>query len=402
LEALWFTFLTVSVAMATVGTLVAIIMHRIRRVEMERNRLLGGFAHDIKNALTGAIGMAELLGSHLDDFARDEIVTYARMVVREGREAVAMTDDLLAVKRAEAGNLDVVSEVVDVAAEVARVLEARPETGVVAVDVPSSTVDALADPARVRQILRNLLSNAERYGGEQVTVSVRESFDTLSVEVADNGPAIAAEDRERMFRAYERARGSRRIGESVGLGLTISRHLARLMKGDLSYRHDGWSVFQLTLPKAMVTSGSGVPPQSALETGVERVWLMADGILRTRVREDASITLEDAREGVEAYRRAGGGVRRPVLVFAEDVTFLSREARAHYTRSKEAVECLTAVALVVTASPAARAIASTASRVSGGLPVRLFEDEASALSWLRGHCSEVDQVGDMVLAADGT
>ena len=108
----------------------------------------------------------------------------------------------------------------------------------------------LGDPGRVRQILRNLISNALRYGGDRIRVIVGADSSHL-VQVRDNGPGIPSEERERMFHPYQRAHDAPGVTASMGLGLTISRSLARLMNGDLEYRHeDGESVFELMLPQA--------------------------------------------------------------------------------------------------------------------------------------------------------
>jgi signal transduction histidine kinase len=71
------------------------------------------------------------------------------------------------------------------------------------------------------------------------------------VAVSDNGPGIPTEERERIFESYKRATQAPGLTDSLGLGLSISRKLARLMDGDLTYRHHhGESIFELLLPKA--------------------------------------------------------------------------------------------------------------------------------------------------------
>jgi signal transduction histidine kinase len=99
---------------------------------------------------------------------------------------------------------------------------------------------------RVRQIIRNLLTNADRYGGEHVTVRIVENPETTSLFVIDDGKGVPADEQADIFEPYYRA-GTR--VESVGLGLTVSRDLARLMGGDLTYvYYQGHSFFELRLP----------------------------------------------------------------------------------------------------------------------------------------------------------
>ena len=122
-------------------------------------------------------------------------------------------------------------------------MKEHPSVGTVG-DAPA----AWADPTRVRQILRNLLTNAVRYGGRQVRVELGVIGDKARLEVCDDGDGIDEEDHNRVFEAYHRAHHRRGQPASVGLGLTVSKRLAQLMDGDLTYyRKDGWSVFSLSL-----------------------------------------------------------------------------------------------------------------------------------------------------------
>jgi signal transduction histidine kinase len=108
---------------------------------------------------------------------------------------------------------------------------------------------ALGDPSRVRQILRNMVTNASRYGGEEVEVRLGSIDGYVTVGVADNGHGVAPEDQEQIFTPYYRAHSSESQPAALGIGLSVARQLARLMHGDLIYRRqDGWTVFELQLP----------------------------------------------------------------------------------------------------------------------------------------------------------
>jgi signal transduction histidine kinase len=117
-----------------------------------------------------------------------------------------------------------------------------------------------ADPVRLRQVLRNLLSNAARHGGSNVRLIVGSSADRALLEVRDNGTALSSVERERIFLPYERSDEGDAVG-SVGLGLHVARLLARTMEGDLTYDHDGRdAVFQLELP--LIPAPAGASPDS--------------------------------------------------------------------------------------------------------------------------------------------
>ena len=73
--------------------------------------------------------------------------------------------------------------------------------------------------------------------------------DSVAIEVRDSGASLAEEQRTTIFDRYQRAKERPGVAASVGVGLTVSRELARTMGGDLTYDHDGETVFTLTLPK---------------------------------------------------------------------------------------------------------------------------------------------------------
>jgi two-component system sensor histidine kinase ChiS len=107
-----------------------------------------------------------------------------------------------------------------------------------------------ADPLRFRQIVRNLLTNASRYGGDEIWLEVEDRDANVVVTVVDNGAGVPRTLEQRIFEAYERGNhGQVAQPGSVGLGLAVSRRLAGLMNGSLEYRRvDGQTRFELSLP----------------------------------------------------------------------------------------------------------------------------------------------------------
>jgi signal transduction histidine kinase len=100
----------------------------------------------------------------------------------------------------------------------------------------------------VRQIVRNLLTNAERYGGSVVTIHISRVDDRVLVAVADDGPGLPRHEWDKVFEPYHRGHQTPGRPGSVGIGLAISRQLAELMGGTLTYLRDQRrSVFLLTL-----------------------------------------------------------------------------------------------------------------------------------------------------------
>jgi signal transduction histidine kinase len=137
------------------------------------------------------------------------------------------------------------------------------------VEVNAGSAKAWGDPARVRQVLRNLLVNALRYGGEHIRITATADGPVVRVEVADDGDGVPPGCEQRIFDAYEQAQGGSQQSGSMGLGLGISRDLTRLMGGDLTYRrHNAETIFELTLPAADDEPGadaSGAVPEPEVE-----------------------------------------------------------------------------------------------------------------------------------------
>jgi two-component system sensor histidine kinase MtrB len=105
-----------------------------------------------------------------------------------------------------------------------------------------------ADPNRLRQIVRNLITNAIRYGGDEISVWVTSDTAGANIDIKDSGGPIPASRVTTMFEPFVHADSGGRTPNSVGLGLAVARSLARIMGGELDYRHDGGSVFRLALP----------------------------------------------------------------------------------------------------------------------------------------------------------
>jgi signal transduction histidine kinase len=90
--------------------------------------------------------------------------------------------------------------------------------------------------------------NAEKYGGPDRRVIVRRDGWLGKIEVRDDGHPLPEEEHTAVFERYYRARQTDGVTGSIGLGLAVSRELARMMGGDLTYHHDGETVFTLALP----------------------------------------------------------------------------------------------------------------------------------------------------------
>ena len=223
----------------------------------EKETWLAGVSHEVRSPLTAMIGFLDLVNQSGDALDTDERAEMLETVSRQADDVLNLIEDLLASARVEAGTLNVASVRCDLAAQVRQVVEGVAATTRVEIDLEGDGVLAEADPARVRQIIRNLLTNADRYGGPNVEVQMSRVDGVARVYVRDNGKGVPEADRAEIFEAYGQSMSSRKVDGSVGLGLHVSQQLARLMGGDLSYDYvDGWSIFSLVLPEHFENQGA--------------------------------------------------------------------------------------------------------------------------------------------------
>lgn len=214
-----------------------------------RDEMLASVTHELRTPLAAVMGFAEVLRAMDEGDYEEERDGLLSIIAGQASDLSDMVEDLLASARSELGQLELARVPVNIHAQIAQVQEARPETDapIAVPDRPDEPLLALGDPQRVRQILRNLITNANRYGGPRIEVTAEAVGDCAVVSVRDDGPGLEPGAEEHVFDRYYRA-GTLHPG-SVGLGLTIARDLARRMGGDLTYQHsDGWTSFVLELP----------------------------------------------------------------------------------------------------------------------------------------------------------
>jgi signal transduction histidine kinase len=198
--------------------------------------MLGTVSHELRNTLTGILGLTDLVSgsADLDPAEAKELIGLAH---QQAVDATEIVEDMLTATSLERSALRVESEAVDANHEVSTTVRRFAGTGIKVSFVAIDTLPlAKGDALRIRQILRNLVSNAVRYGGDSIVVSTRSDAATVEIIVADDGLGVPAEDESTIFLPYKRSTNTRRDADSVGLGLWICRQLAQAMGGQLDYR----------------------------------------------------------------------------------------------------------------------------------------------------------------------
>ena len=216
--------LIVSVAVIFGAAIVVLILLTVNRrmlmLESHRSQLLGSVSHELRNQLTGVIGMIDLALIQVPQPPPDEMRDLIGLARREALDAADVIEDLLTASRMESNALDFEIEPVDLDEEVAQMVDHYPENGRSIQYIPPREAGlVLADRVRLRQVLRNLLGNAVHHGGKTIAVSVNYGLNIAQVQVADDGPGVPPGEEANIFLPYRRAANTRRHQSSVGLGL---------------------------------------------------------------------------------------------------------------------------------------------------------------------------------------
>ena len=221
-------------------------LHELLR---SKDQFVATVSHELRTPLTAIAGISEELRDANGDFTENERQELIALIAEQSLDVSRIVDDLLVAARTDSGSLEIITQWVDLAVETAAVLRSISDIIPIEADPKASIVQA--DPTRVRQIVRNLLTNAARYGGPNIRVVIADAVDHIALEVRDDGSPIPQQLRSTIFEPYYRGRQQTGVTESVGLGLTVSRQLAHHMGGDLTYDHDGAeTIFTLALEKA--------------------------------------------------------------------------------------------------------------------------------------------------------
>jgi signal transduction histidine kinase len=230
------------------------LLEEVQQLQRTRERFFAMVNHELRNALAATYGWAEMLVRKKDPA---DVPRPALEVLESARQAVGLINDLLDLSRLDEDRLKPVLREVEPASvarrAAGRVVPAAEKRGVtVEVTTDHDVPHVETDASRVEQILINLLTNAVRHTPEHSTVHLHVgSVDPhVTFTVRDEGPGVPANDVERIFDIYitrvdEETRG-------VGLGLPLSRRLARLLGGELhAFAGSEGGVFVLQLPASV-------------------------------------------------------------------------------------------------------------------------------------------------------
>ncbi len=261
-------------ALAALGSAVVLsklssARHRASTLEQlvtAKDEFVASVSHELRTPLTGVLGFAVELEERIQASGDREESEMIAIVADQARQAAYLVEDLLVAARSDIGRLEIVrksAELGPLAESVLREGGFRHLSELNSIKVDAKSVVAYADPYRVRQIVRNLLTNADRYGRDEVSVNIHQAGNIATLQVTDNGPSVPAGQREEIFEPYVNSATGSQHPDSVGLGLAVARRLACLMDGKLTCRSDqDRTVFELMLPAVAPDRPVGDDPRS--------------------------------------------------------------------------------------------------------------------------------------------
>ncbi len=229
----------------------------VRRLSEEAHTIKNDFvalvSHELRTPLTSIAGFADTLVDSWRDLPPEEVDEFLSIINRQSMYLGDLVEDVLVIPRLEANRLKLEPELFDLGDLIRDVADmVFPNGGRKSslVSLPDG-VRVVADRRRVHQIVRNLMDNAHKYGGDQIMVEGFVMGDQYLIIISDNGPGVPDEETRKVFENFEQvSKGDARESTGIGLGLPIARRLARVMGGDVWYerRFPTGSRFCYSLP----------------------------------------------------------------------------------------------------------------------------------------------------------
>lgn len=214
----------------------------VRRLSEEaytiKNDFVALVSHELRTPLTSIAGFSDTLGESWQDLPPEEVDEFISIINRQAMYLGDLVEDVLVIPRLEANRLSLDPELFDLGdliEDVAQMVFPNGGRKSSLVSLPDG-VRVYADRRRVHQVIRNVMENARKYGGDQILVEGFVLGDQYLIIVSDNGPGVPDEETQRVFENFEQlSKGDARDSTGIGLGLPIARRLARAMGGDVWY-----------------------------------------------------------------------------------------------------------------------------------------------------------------------
>ena len=233
------------------------LFKKVQEANQTKSGFLATMSHELRTPLNAIIGYAELLLLGIPEPLAPDAERQVGRIRSASQHLLSMIEEILSFSRIEAGSTRLFVEPLrpsDIASDAASLVEpmARAKGLTFTVDVPVELPVVESDAGKLRQILVNLLSNAVKFTAHgEVTLAARAGHGGLAFVVRDTGVGIPKEHQERVFEAFWQVRyPAMQSAGGTGLGLSVSRQLARLLGGEVTVEStmNQGSTFTVWLP----------------------------------------------------------------------------------------------------------------------------------------------------------
>lgn len=321
-----------------------------------KSAFLANMSHEFRTPLNAIIGFAELLHDGLVTAEMPEYQQFLADILTSGRHLMNLVNDVLDLSKVEAGKLDFhprETELASLVAEVLAVLRSDASRVRVVQELSPEVGRVFLDPARLKQVLYNYLSNAMKFTPPGGTITVRvqpEGARYFRLEVVDTGPGIAPGDLGKLFQEFRQLEaGAERSRPGTGLGLALTRQIVEAQGGSVGVGSElgVGSVFHAVLPRSLRTerrSGERAgPAEGPAVLVVDDDQTRGEALQECLERAGFDVALAD---GVDEAREAAAAGRHAAVVFALLRSDGSGLAVLRALRAEGALQGVPAVALV--------------------------------------------------------
>jgi signal transduction histidine kinase len=249
--------LLLNVATTVVAVLIVLrqnlaIRERGELLARQRDDLVASVSHELRTPLTGIQGYADILTESWDVLSDEERVEMLNTINSQAQQLGVIVKDLIDVARDRLQNVDLARVEYKAADLVDETIATLGSGTGIRVENEDQDISVWAEPYRVRQILINLITNAQRYGRSEIVVTSRPAGEFVSFAVHDNGDGVPAKYRADIWDRFERGiHNHDNSKQGSGIGLSVARDLVTAHGGEIIYRDSellGGACFEFTIP----------------------------------------------------------------------------------------------------------------------------------------------------------
>jgi signal transduction histidine kinase len=239
------------------------VYSELEAASQHKSEFLANMSHELRTPLNAIIGFSQVLRDEMVGSVNEKQAEYLDDIISSGNHLLSLINDVLDLSKVEAGQVELQMHPFSLREALERgvvmVRERATEEGVRVAFAADPEVDVVdGDERRIKQVIFNLLSNAVKFtpAGGEVDVSATRVNGEVRVSIADTGPGIALEDRERIFEEFQQSETGIGHREGTGLGLALSKRFVELHGGRIWLESEpgSGSTFTFALPSRSITS----------------------------------------------------------------------------------------------------------------------------------------------------